>query len=222
MSLKILVMSCDKNQDLFAPFHYCMEKYWKDHPEIIYSTETVVNPYYKTICKNLPINKWTKRVWETINEIKSSHIILTIDDLFIRDYVDNDKILELCGYIRNNIAAINLEFAFDKNDFNFTKELKLRNPTGKFKLSCMCQIWQKGAMLNLFNVNNDPWRFEKNNNASSYDFLISKDGNFINWGKRHDTWKWGIVRGKWTYECKEFFEKEGIEIDYSTRGFIDG
>ena len=39
--IKILVASCDKNEDLFAPFKYCIEKYWSNHPEIIYSTETI-------------------------------------------------------------------------------------------------------------------------------------------------------------------------------------
>lgn len=50
--MKILVISCDKYGDTFEPFHHCMEKYWPDHPEIFYSTETVKNPYYETICKN--------------------------------------------------------------------------------------------------------------------------------------------------------------------------
>ena len=47
--MKILVISCDKYEDTFTPFHYCMEKYWPEHPEIFYSTESVINPYYKTI-----------------------------------------------------------------------------------------------------------------------------------------------------------------------------
>ncbi len=55
--MKILVLSCDNYSDLFEPFHYCIEKYWPEHPEIIYTTETIINPYYKTICKNYPIEK---------------------------------------------------------------------------------------------------------------------------------------------------------------------
>ena len=50
--MKILVCSCDRNWDLWMPFHHCMEKYWNDHPEIIYKTETKDNPYYKTIKKD--------------------------------------------------------------------------------------------------------------------------------------------------------------------------
>ena len=83
-------MSCDKNKDLFKPFHDCMEKYWADHPEIIYSTESVVNPYYTTICRNLSIDKWTQRVVETVKDLPCRHILLMVDDIFIREKVDND------------------------------------------------------------------------------------------------------------------------------------
>lgn len=47
--MKILVLSCDKNQDLFYPFYHCLEKYWPEHPEVIYSTESIANKFYKTI-----------------------------------------------------------------------------------------------------------------------------------------------------------------------------
>ena len=89
-------MSCDKNKDLFKPFYLCMEKYWQDHPEIIYCTETIDNPYYKTIKKNYDISRWTKRVRETIQEIDSDYIMLTIDDLFIREKVDTQRLNNLC------------------------------------------------------------------------------------------------------------------------------
>jgi hypothetical protein len=54
--MKILVLSCDKNDDTFEAFHHCMEKYYPEHPEIIYATETIINPYYKTITKKYPLN----------------------------------------------------------------------------------------------------------------------------------------------------------------------
>ena len=219
--MKIVVMSCDKNQDLFFPFYYCMEKYWKDHPDIIYSTESVVNPYYKTICKNYAINQWTKRVRETVKEIDDDYILLTVDDLFIRDYVDTKKVENICSFLFGYIASINLEFSFDKADLPLNDEVLFRNQQGRFKLSCMCQIWQKKALLDLFDYDIDPWQFEKNNLAKNYTYLISKNGDVINWGKMRDDWHWGIVKGKWTKECREFFEKEGIKIDYSKRGFID-
>ena len=221
MSYKIVVMSCDKNEDLWLPFHLCIEKYWKNHPEIIYSTETKINPYYKTICSNRPLNEWTLRVVDTIKDLECRNILLTIDDLFIREKVDNDLIWSLQKYLVSNIASINFEFSFDKNDIPYQHDILVRNYFGKFKLSCMCQMWQKRAILDLFNKPLDPWAFEKMNNSKNWLHLISKNGDFLNWGKRHDNWKWGVVRGKWTHECKDFFDKENIKIDYSVRGFCD-
>ena len=222
MSFKIVVMSCDKNKDLWKPFYICMEKYWKNHPEIIFSTETLVNPYYKTICTDLPISKWTKRVYETVKDLPCKHILLMVDDIFLREYVDNDLIWHLTKYIIHNVASLNFEFSFDKLDIPMFNNIMLRNKNGKFKLSCMCQMWQKRAILDLFNVEKDCWTFEKENKAKNYAYLISKNGDFLNWGKPKIGWKWGIVKGKWTKECKEFFDKENItDIDYSIRGFID-
>lgn len=90
--MKVVVLSNDKNTELFEPFHHCMEKYWPDHPEVIYCMETIENPYYKTICKNYPLNQWTKRVRETLEEIDDNQIIIMMDDLFIRTKVDVERI----------------------------------------------------------------------------------------------------------------------------------
>lgn len=212
-------MSCDRNRDLFSLFHHCIEKYWCDHPKIIYCTETITNPYYKTINKNYPLNRWTRRVYDAVKEIDSDYILLTVDDLFIREKVDTTRLLSLCDYVKDNVAALNLEFSFDKGDIALNDEILVRNNNGAYKLSCMCQIWHREAILDLFNCDKDPWRFEKDNEAKDYTYLISKNGNYLNWGKRRDNWRWGIVRNKWVDECKCFFDKEGIIIDYTIRGF---
>lgn len=219
MSFKIVVMSCDKNQDLFEPFHHCMEKYWKDHPEIIYSTETVINPYYKTICRNLPITCWTKRVVETIKDLPCKHILLMVDDIFIREKVHNDYIVRLCDFVQGDFASLNFEASFDSHDIPVAPNILLRNAIGKYKLSCMCQMWQKRIMLKVFNKCYDPWKFEKRNEHMNYLYLISKNGDFIKWGRKLDDYRFGVVQGKWSYETKEFFDQEGIEIDYNKRGF---
>ena len=219
MSYKIVVMSCDRNEDLWLPFHHCMEKYWKDHPEIIYSTETKINPYYKTITCNLPVSSWTKRVYETIKDLECRHILLLVDDIFLRDYVDSKNVNKVCYYLIDNVVAFNFEPSFDKGDIPLNNDVLIRNPFGKFKLSCMAQMWRKRYMLDLFNTHKNPWAFEKENKAKCYVYLISKKGDILNWGRKKNDWRFGVVKNKWAKECKEFFDKEGLDIDYSIRGF---
>ena len=213
-------MSCDKNQDLWFPFHLCIEKYWKDHTQIIYSSETLTNPYYETITLDYPISKWTKRVYDTIKDLECDNILLMVDDIFIREQVNNEYVNKMEKCIGGIIGAINFEKKFDINDIFLDNDISLRNPKGKWKTSVMCQMWNKQALLDIFNCEKDPWTFESDNDSKNYLFLISNKGDIINWGYQERKW-FGIRKGKWCKECKDFFDKENIEIDYSIRGFYE-
>lgn len=220
MSFKIVVMSCDKNEDLWLPYHLCMEKYWQNHPEIIYCTETKTNQWYKTIHTNYPIEKWTKRVYDTIKDLECDKVILMVDDIFLRDYVDDFLVETISELVGGVIGGLNFERQFDNNDIPLSDFISIRNPQGKWKTSVMCQLWNKKALLDIFNCEKDPWTFERENNSKGYIFLISKYGNFLNWGYGERKW-FGIRKGKWCKECKDFFDKENIKIDYSIRGFYE-
>lgn len=222
---KILVASCDKNQDTFEPFHHCWEKYWPNHPEIIYSTETLLNPYYKTINKNYDINLWTKRIRETVQEIDSKFILLVCDDIFLRKNVNIQDIESKLDLLINNIGALHLERQFDSFDTPYYNGTILRNISGKYQTAVCCGIWTKEALLTCFNVPDiDPWQFEKLNKTFGYRFLITKNG-LLDWGyyKPDGKKQWfGLQKGKWCIETKHFFEAEGIKIDYDKRGLVDG
>ena len=218
--MKILVLSCDKNKDLFGSFHHCLEKYWPNHPQVIYSTESEINPFYKTISHGFDLEHWTDRVRETAKEIDDDYILFMVDDIFIREKVDNDRILSLCKYLTGNYANINLQLNGDIEATVISDELLERSP-GKWNLCCMCTLWQKKAMLDLFDYSTNPWKFEENNYIKDYKFLISKTGDVVNWGRKSNKeWHWGIMQGKWTIECIKFFIKEELDrdIDFSKRG----
>ncbi len=219
MNTKIVVMSCDKNKDLFEPFYLCMEKYWKEHPPIIYSTESVVNPYYETICLNYDIDKWTLRVLDTISKLECDYVLLMVDDIFLRENVDNDRFNKLFDYFFDNVASINLEKSFDSQDIVLTKDILVRSFGGKWKTSVMCNLYDRAKLINILSFETtNPWTFEKNNNHLNYTFLITKGGDILNWGYGNRQW-FGIRKGKWCLEIKDFFDKENIKVDYSIRGF---
>jgi len=213
--MKILVLSCDKNEDLWYPFHHCIEKYWKNHPEIIYATETLQNPYYKTISKNYPLEIWTKRIRETLNEIDDDIILTIIDDEFIRNPVDIERI----EYLKDNIAAFYFEKSFDENDIETDIEgMKQRHHGSSYEVCINCGIWQKDKLINILSRDSDPWDVEIHQDNKGYDFYINSGDYIIDWG--YVTWiPTGVFKGKWCKNVIPFFEKEGIEIDYEKRGF---
>ena len=219
--MKILVLSCDKDEDLFYPFRYCIEKYYPNHSEIIYSTETIKNPYYKTICKNYPLEQWTRRIRETLKEIPDNKILLMMDDIFIRKPVDTKRIDYARDNLKGNIAMFNFEKVFNTEDKESGLEgFKIRQKGSEYELSLMCGLWDKDKLIHILEKDSDPWDVEYNQDTKGYDYYINSGNYIIDWG--YETFKpVGVTKGKWAREVVDFFKKEGIKIDYEKRGFID-
>lgn len=219
--MKIVVLSCDKNDDLFEPFYHCIEKYYKNHPEIIYITETIQNPYYKTINKNYPLEQWTKRIREALKEIDDDQILLIMDDCFIRKQVDIDRINYLSTQLKGNIAMFEFEKTYDINDTETDViGMKKRQHGADYEVSLNCGLWNKNKLIKILSGDYTPWQIEINGNNYGYDFYINSGDYIIDWG--YITWlPTGVFRGKWCKNVIPFFEKEGIIIDYNRRGFYD-
>jgi len=218
----ILVMSCDKNQDLWYPFYHCMEKYWPNHPEVIYSTETKQNPYYKTINFNYPIEQWTKRVRDTVRKfVGHEYVLLMCDDIFIRSEVNDKLIKKLTMKLKGGVAAINFEFPWDDKDIKFDIHTRSRSRKGNYKTSVMCGLWHIQPMLKIFEIDCNPWEFEQVNHHCNYVFLISNDKPFIDFGLKEHAALFGVYQGKWCQECVDFFKQEGLDIDFEQRGITN-
>ena len=220
--MKILVLSCDKNEDLFPIFHHCIEKYWPDHPEVIYKTETIINPYYKTIAVDCPLNEWTKGVREALKKIDDDQILLMVDDIFIRKEVDTERLEYASEHLKGNIACMNMELSFDPYDMETElKGWKKRRSAvlSPWVVSIMCGLWQKDKLLEVLNPNCSPWEVEAMQNTCGYDYYINSGHSIIYWG--YNTFQLvGVQRGQWTLECLEFLHREGLlnDIDISKRG----
>ncbi len=219
--MKIVVFSCDKNEDTFEAFHHCMEKYYPGHPEVIYATESIINPYYKTITKNYPLNQWTRRIRETLQEINDNKILVMIDDCFIREPVNKTRIRYALNELKGNIAMFNFEKSFDSTDEDTNiRGFKKRQHGASYEVSLLCGLWQKDKLIDILSEDSDPWTVEYRQDNKGYDFYINSGDYIINWG--YATWKpAGIFKGKWCREVVDFFNKEGIEVDYGKRGFSD-
>lgn len=219
--MKILVASCDKNADIFEAFYKCMEKYYPNHPEIIYVTETIKNPYYKTICKNYSFDLWTKKIREALKEINDDKILFMVDDDFIRNSVDIERIKYVESILKDNNAMFNFEKCYsDADKPSQYKGFNKRDLKGIAINSLFCGMWQKKALIDALNITCQPWEIERLNIALDYDYYINSGDYIIDCGYKFQH-PFALTRGKWAKEVIPFFEKEGIEIDYSKRGFYD-
>ena len=219
--MTIIVLSCSKNEETFAPFRHCLEKYYPNHPEVIYFTDGIVNPYYKTIVVPHDLEHWTTGLREFLSQIDDEQVLLMIDDCFIRKPVDEERIKKASKLLKGNIACMNFELTFDVTDeFTDYKGWFKRQKGSMFEVSLMCGLWNRHKLMKVIERDCDPWTIELEQDSCGFEYWINADDFIIDWGYR--TFKpCGIVKGKWTKECKEFFDKEGLIVDYSKKGFYD-
>ena len=197
-----------------------MEKYYPNHPEIVYFCDGAINPYYKTINIEIEdLNHWTTGLREFLRQISDEQILLMIDDCFIRCPVDEKRIQEASEILKGNIALMNFEKSWDLEDLPTEyKGWKKRRHGREFEVSLMCGLWQKDKLLKVIERDCDPWTIELEQMGYGFDYYINSGDYIIDWGYR--TFKpCNIMKGKWTQECKKFLESEGIEVDYEKKGF---
>ena len=221
--MKIIVLSCSKNEETFAPFRHCLEKYYPNHPEVIYFTDGIVNPYYKTIPIEMTLDKWTKGFREFLSQIEDEQVLMMNDDTFIRRPVDVVRIgiAKAILYSNENIAMVNFEKSWDESDFLTEYDgFKKRRHGSRFEVSLMCGLWDRKKLIKVVERDCSPWEIEENQMGYGFDYYINSGDYIIDWG--YETFKpVGIVKGKWTKECKDFLDKEGLIVDYSKKGFYN-
>ena len=208
--MNIAVLSCDKNEDTFLPFCHFMERYYPNHPEIIYFTDGIINPFYKTIPVKRTLDKWTKGFREFLNQIDDEQILLMIDDCFIRKPVDVERIEYASEHLNGNIALMNFEKSWDVND-EPTDLIgwKKRKHGSEFEVSLLCGLWQKEKLLKVVERDCSPWEIELEQDNCGFDYYINSGDYIIDWG--YKTFQpVGKVKGKWTNETIEYLKSEGL------------
>lgn len=221
MSFKILVMSCDKYSKYTSElFHHCIEKYWTNHPKVYYCNETTDNPYYETFKVNYPVEMWTRRVKECLEQIDSDIVLVCPDDTFFRTKVNDKVIKKLCSYIDDKLIAINLEPPFDCTQVN--EILAIRNPQGRWLTSFMPQLWNRKKLIEILTDKDlNPRQAEKLGVNSPYNFgIIATNLTDIDFGKRFGVYAYAITEGKWASEMIDFCKQENINIDFNELGFF--
>ena len=212
--MKIIVLSCSKNEDTFLPFCHFMERYYPNHPEVVYFTNGINNPFYKTIPIETELDKWTKGFREFLNQIRDKQVLLMIDDCFIRRQVDMKRISEAAEILKKepNIACMNFEKSWDKKDLPTNYEgWKKRTHGREFEVSIMCGLWDRKKLLQVMDRDCSPWEIELKQDGKGFDYYINAGDYIIDWG--YKTFQpVGKVKGEWTEETIKFLESEGYHV----------
>ena len=95
-NIAIIISTFDGAKDLWSPLEDNYKKFWADCSFPIYLTTNYESPLFDFF---LPLNvgqetSWSDNLIKSLMKIDQEYILLTFDDLFLVDKVDNQRIKE--------------------------------------------------------------------------------------------------------------------------------
>jgi len=222
--LSILVFSCDAYSDLWEGFFNSMEYYWKDIPYECY----LVNNKKQFDKKGVTVlnggdGDWSARVRVTLENLKTPYVMTFLDDYFICDKIDNEKIRDVLSYVESEkIDYYQLDIT-DKEDYykwvNYKKNYLYDIPkTRDYWVDTSIAIWKKDFFLELLgNEDYSAWKFEldRNDDAKHPERYKSKICVFDS--RLLVSMCPMVIQGKYYPKSIKFMQKKGFNIHIGNR-----
>lgn len=231
----VLVNSCDKYSEAWVPFFYLFRKYWPNCKcPIFLNTETKKFTEDGVVTLNSVNESWSSRLRNALSQIETDYIILLLEDFFLMDYVQTDKIDEFLDTMRKDpsIAVIYPKQIrdYDQRDNYHPSLIRMETNTNhRYLINFQAGIWRREALLNLINDGLTPWQIERETNLTgknNYKFYCypfgskySCQGDVIPYLFAIEN-GYGIAGSKWLWNNKRFFKKEGIKTDMKQLGVM--
>ena len=234
--ITVLINSCDSYEDLWVPFFTLFKKYWD--PEgirIILNTESKTFSFdgLSIECVH-PENKddpYGKRMLHALSQITTPYVIPLLDDFFLRKTVDTELINEIIRWMESDkhIVYFNCDCTNTFCDYEVDKYRGFKRlPNGnEYILNMQAAVWRTQKLLHYWRPQVSPWEWEvftnllaARNRTDKFYCITEQDKAFCDYG--YSSGGMGVFRGKWVKEdVVPLFEKEGICVDFSKRGFYD-
>lgn len=165
----VLINSCDAFEDTWKPFFTLMTEYWSECQfPVFLNTESKSFEFEKVkVLNHSKPMPWSDRVIKCLHEIKEEYVIVILDDFFISEKVNHDRILNCIQAMKhdNNIAV----FCFAPSKWKDIDDKKyagfeLRPREGEYRFNMQAALWRKKDLLRLLKKGENPWQTENYGN----------------------------------------------------------
>ncbi len=229
--ITLIVSSCDKYEDCWDPFFALLKKYWNPAYPIVLNTEAKTYSYPGLDIRTLQLYKngenpeWSERLMATLRQIDSTYILMMLDDFFLEEPVDAKQIEQCrmwmdadpsiaCFNFMPILAGQNLPCAYPG--------FEQRPQKGEYRLNCQAALWRRETLLADMRPHESAWLFETLGSRRSCRyrdqkfFAASEDNHIMEYNYAEGA---ALHRGRWNRHTAELAEREGLQIDFSRRGF---
>jgi hypothetical protein len=235
----ILVNSCDAYADCWEPFFKLLSTYWPERRTgIVLNTETAGYefPGLEIECPRVELETgrrltWTERLLETLKRAPYDVVLYMQEDYFLKASVDARFLDYLVGLmLEREWTHVSLERNPELPEGGALEEEFLSEipQRADWRLNTQAGLWKRDRISTYARRHESVWEFEWYGTRRAW--RRSDSFYHVNQAYRdahgglnplpYDGT--GIVHGHWDRAVvTDLFERHGIEVDFSERGFFD-
>lgn len=218
--VSILVPSCDRYRDLWAPFLTLLRRHWPDCPWPVYVGSNHVPCELEGVTP-LAIGDditWSKGVRAMLDRIESPVVLILLDDFFFQSKVNTGRIEGLLHDMARLDAAYLRLVPMPPPDhrlarFDDVGEIGLGAP---YRTSLQAAFWRKDDLVAVLREEENPWQFEVLGSRRADAF---ERGFYSVWEPALRYYA-GVVAGRWEPYGLAVCREQGVPVDLGARGVL--
>jgi hypothetical protein len=215
--IAILVPSCDKYSDLWTPFFACFHRFWPNCPFDVHLLSNHLE-FSDAKVRSLKVGddaSWSDNVAKAIAQLPHEYIFLFIDDLFLIESVDHNRVLSVVDWaVSAGVNYIRLNPS-PGPDRPCNEMAGIVSPGAVYRASTVISVWKREVLLRLLRPAESAWEFEIKGSIRSDEF----GGFYSTWVRCFPNIN-GVIKGKWRPDAVRKLSSLGIDIDLSKRSVM--
>ncbi len=235
----IYLSTCDGYSDCWDPFFTLFERYWPSFDGKVYMS-TEYKDYDRDhvipmkLCESHSVPKTKRVTWSKLTRwgleaIPEDIILFMQEDFFLKAPVNHELIAKYCDLMLSNpdIKCIHLTDQNGSGSVDSEYEgLDLMLTHRPYRISCQSALWRKEELLALLRDRESAWDWEIFGSARSAAlghkyYQVKRDFVKLDQFEIVPYVFTGIIKGKWIPQVVPLFQQNGIEVDFSKRGFYN-
>jgi hypothetical protein len=212
--LVIVVLSCDKYSDLWAPFFYCFQRYWSECPFPLYlfaNEKIFEGATGVTTILSGPDRDWSSSIKACLEQIKHEYVLVLFDDVFLCKPVRPDNLAPLLNWLGRNKPAYLRFRPVPHPDERVSKNIGRYRESTLYRTAVFA-IWRRDVLLDILKPGESAWELEIDGARRSvrYPDFYGCYNNVLAYAH-------GIEKGKWFPAVARWLGEIGAPISTSAR-----
>lgn len=212
-NLSVVISSCSKFCDLWDIHITLLNKNWPDRPQntyIVTDDETDSKMEGAEIFSAGSGKEMPERLKEAMDVITTEYVLLTLDDYFVIQRVNNMEIQRLLDFMdEKRVDYIRLyDIPSEREKVQNEKGLYWVDISESYGVNLYAGIWRKSFLEKTFTGSQNAWNYEV-----SLDSIARRENAKCAMSKRHEYVILDVVRkGKVLHKANYYLRKHGYDI----------